>query len=70
MLNMFNRKNKSVPYIAPEVKEPAYMIGITEDSNHVTFKLGYTTLTMTKIGCENLIAQLEVFKNQLENPSI
>jgi hypothetical protein len=29
--------------------------------------MGYTTLTMTKQGCQQLIEQLEVFKNQLRD---
>jgi hypothetical protein len=60
-----------IPYItAPTEREdpPAiYSIGITSESTHMTFKLGHTTLTMNKIGCQQLIDQLEVFKNQLKD---
>jgi hypothetical protein len=44
-----------------------YSIGVTSDGTHMTFKMGYTTLTMTKQGCQQLIEQLEVFKNQLRD---
>jgi hypothetical protein len=29
--------------------------------------MGYTTLTMNKKGCQDLIDQFEVFKNQLKD---
>ena len=58
-----------VPYIEPPSREveptSMYSIGTTAEGTHMTFKMGYTTLTMTKQGCEYLIEQLEVFKNQL-----
>jgi len=58
-----------VPYVEPPKREvgpePVYSIGTTDQSTHMTFKIGYTTLTMTKQGCQDLIDQLEVFKNQL-----
>ena len=59
------------PYIEPPKREyepeAVYSIGTTTEGTHMTFKLGYTTLTMTKRGCQQLIDQLDVFKNQLED---
>ena len=60
---------KAVPHIeppAPKEKEPVihYKIGHTDD-NRISFIMGHTTLTMNKQGCENLIAQLELYKDQL-----
>jgi len=61
---------KSVPYIAPPEpkKEPKtyYTFGITDD-NRVTFTIGYTTLTMTKLGVQNLIEELEFFKGRVSD---
>jgi hypothetical protein len=61
----------SVPYIVPPKEEPTpdciYSIGVTAEGSHMTLKMGHTTLTMTKTGCQNLIDQLEVFKNQLSD---
>jgi hypothetical protein len=51
------------PYIEPQ---EYYSIGITND-NQIRFKIGYSTLTMNQKGCENLIEQLELFKNQLRD---
>jgi len=66
----FPDKVSPTPYIAPptpkEVQPDAvYSIGVTAEGTHMTFTMGYSTLTMTKTGCQNLIDQLEVFKNQL-----
>ena len=57
------------PYIAPTEKTPEaiYNIGVTAEGKYMTFNMGYSTLTMTRKGCEDLIAQLEVFKNQLKD---
>lgn len=61
---------KSVPQM-PEVKppkeEPAkiyYRFGVT-DNNRVSFQMGYSEITMSKEGVQNLIDQLEFFKTQL-----
>jgi hypothetical protein len=35
------------------------------DDNRVSFQMGYTTLTMNDAGVQQLIDQLEFFKNQL-----
>lgn len=58
----------SSPYVEmpkETAPEAMYSIGATAEGTHMTFKMGYSTLTMTKQGCQNLIDQLEVFKNQL-----
>lgn len=57
---------KVVPPI-PEPEQPAtvfYRIGVT-DKNRLAFQMGYNEITMNKEGVENLIRQLEVFKDQL-----
>jgi hypothetical protein len=59
----------SVPPVESPVKEPqsAYKLGMTDTNTHMTLSIGYTTLTMNKKGCQNLIDQLEVFKNTLDD---
>lgn len=58
-----------VPYVGlPSAeKDPTiyYTIGHTDD-NRISIKMGYTTLTMNKLGIQNLIDQLELYKNQLQ----
>lgn len=59
----------AVPKYEPEPEKPAtvfYRLGVT-DSNRVSFQMGYSEITMTKLGVEQLINQLEVFKNQLHD---
>lgn len=64
---------KSVPEM-PYVEPPApkkesktfYRFGLTDD-NRMTFSMGHTELTMNKSGVQNLIDQLEFFKNQLDD---
>jgi hypothetical protein len=79
MFDLF-KKNKMpknvVPFPAPAPKlvepptppkpEPKtyYTFGLT-DNNRVSFTMGYTTLTMNDVGVQQLIDQLEFFKNQL-----
>ena len=54
------------PVRAPVVKEEiCYFLGKTADGE-IAFKMGYTTLTMTKKGCQDLIEQLQVFVKQME----
>ena len=62
-----------VPYVEPpnyveppkqEKEQEYYSIGVTSEGK-MTFKTGGTTLTMTRKGCEDLIEQLTVFKNQM-----
>ena len=59
-------KPEAVPYIEPtkEAEREYYSIGVTSEGK-MTFKTGITTLTMTRKGCEDLIEQLTVFKNQM-----
>ena len=77
IFDLFNRnKEKSNvlpfpgPYVEPAkpVKEPEpktiYSFGRTDD-NRLTFTMGYTTLTMTDVGVQKIIEELEFFKNQL-----
>lgn len=56
------------PYIEPPEKDATvfYTLGHTDD-NRISIKMGYTTLTMNRLGIEHLIEQLEVFKNQLRD---
>ena len=64
-------ESKTVPPM-PEVKPPKeekpaqtyYRIGLTSD-NRVSFQMGYSEITMNAAGVDNLIAQLELFKDQL-----
>jgi hypothetical protein len=57
-----------VPYIEPPKQEKDsntyYSIGHTDD-NRVSIKMGYTTLTMNRKGIEDMIQQLQVFRDQL-----
>jgi hypothetical protein len=59
---------KAVPYIEPAPKEKEsttyYSIGHTDD-NRVSLRMGYTTLSMTYSGVQNLIDQLELYQSQL-----
>lgn len=41
-----------------------YRIGVT-DNQRVAFQMGYTEITMTRLGVQQLIEQLTVFMNQL-----
>ena len=58
------------PQAVPEAKkeeEPAkifYRIGTT-DKNRISFQMGYSEITMNREGVENLIQQLQVFRDQL-----
>ena len=54
------------PYVEqPTPEEIQYSVGITNE-DRIALKIGYSTLTMNKEGCENLIEQLEVFVKQLK----
>jgi hypothetical protein len=50
----------------PQKPEPKtyYTFGLTDD-NRVSFTMGYTTLTMNAPGVDQLITQLEFFRDQL-----
>jgi hypothetical protein len=56
------------PYVEPPKPEPKiyYTLGVT-DQQRVSFHMGYSTLTMNKEGCQNLIDQITVFMNQLQD---
>jgi hypothetical protein len=60
-----------VPYIVPpappEPEQPAkifYRLGVT-DNNRVAFSMGMSEITMTRLGVQNLIEQLQVFRDQI-----
>jgi hypothetical protein len=62
------------PHLPKELPEPTpkpekvsktyYTFGLTDD-NRVSFAMGYTTLTMNAAGVDQLITQLEFFRDQL-----
>jgi len=61
-----SKETPKMPYIEPP-EQPAkvfYRIGVTDD-NTVSLQVGYSELTMTKTGVQNLIEQLQVFRDQL-----
>ena len=79
MFDLFkkNKMPKNVvpfPTPAPRLVEPPappekesktyYTFGLTND-NRLSFQMGYATLTMNHAGLQNLIDQLEFFKDQL-----
>jgi hypothetical protein len=60
-----------VPNVEPPVEpeKPAkifYRIGVT-DQNRVSFSMDYSEITMTKLGVQNMIEQLAVFRDQLHD---
>lgn len=58
---------KSTPPM-PAVEPPAkvfYRLGVT-DRNRLSFQMGYSELTMNREGVQNLIDQLQVFRDQLK----
>ena len=60
---------KSVPYIEPPAtpeKPPTtfYRLGITNNSR-VSFQMGYSEITMNADGVDNMIRQLQVFRDQV-----
>ena len=55
----------------PEVEKPAkifYRLGLTDD-NRVALSVGIMEITMSKVGVEHMIQQLQVFRDQLEDDS-
>lgn len=78
MFDFFKKKGNGsnvVPFPtkdkAPEVPEPKekpttvfYRFGIT-DNNRLAFQMGYSEITMSKEGVQNLIDQLEFYKASL-----
>lgn len=64
-------KPEAVPKAEPpkEEEKPAkifYRFGVT-DNNRVSFQMGYSEITMSKEGVNNLIRQLAFFRDQLED---
>ena len=59
---------EKIPYVTPPKKEEEtqtfYRIGVTNNSR-VSFQVGYSELTMSKLGVKHLIEQLELFMDQL-----
>ena len=59
----------SVPEVEPPKEEkPAityYRLGIT-NTNRVSFAMGFTEITLNAGGIDNLIKQLELFRDQLQ----
>lgn len=59
-----------VPEVTPPKEEkPAhtyYRLGITSD-NRVSLAMGYSEITMNAAGIDNLIKQLEVFREQISS---
>jgi hypothetical protein len=60
---------KEVPYVEPPPapEKPAttyYRLGITSNSR-VSFQMGYSEITMNADGVENMIRQLQVFRDQI-----
>ena len=55
-----------VPYIEPPAKEPVtyYSLGLT-DNNRISFKMGYSSITMNKAGAQAMINLLNTAMNQL-----
>jgi hypothetical protein len=62
-------KSPTVPEEDPPKEKPAttyYRLGIT-DTNRISFNMGYSEITLNKMGVDNMIRQLEVFRDQLED---
>lgn len=61
---------QAVPYVEPP-KEPEkpvttyYRLGITSNSR-VSFQMGYSEITMNADGINNMIKQLELFRDQIQ----
>jgi hypothetical protein len=58
---------KAVPEVPEEPEKPAttyYRLGITSNGR-VSFQMGYSEITMNAGGVDNMIAQLEVFRDQI-----
>ena len=63
------KKNDYVPPEPPKQKEKDpttfYRLGLT-DNNRVSFTMGYSEITMNADGINNMIQQLELFRDQLQ----
>lgn len=68
-----NDMSKVIPFPVPEVVPPKeekpaityYRLGIT-NTNRVSFAMGYSEITLNAAGIDNLIKQLELFRDQLQ----
>jgi hypothetical protein len=60
-------ERKEIPETPEAVKEPRtyFTFGLTDD-NRVSFSMGFNTLTMNAVGAQQLIDQLEFYKNRLD----
>lgn len=59
---------KAAPPPMPEVEKPAhtyYRLGLT-DNNRLAFSMGYSEITLSRLGVEHMIQQLQVFRDQLD----
>lgn len=71
MFNLFKKPEYNEVKVPEEKKkdsEPSgktmYSVGMT-DTNRVSLSMGYTEITMNAQGVQNLIDQLELFKQQI-----
>ena len=80
MFDLFKKKTSNVvafpeipktevksPYTPPEPEKPVttyYRLGITSNGR-VSFQMGYSEITMNAGGIDNMIAQLELFRDQI-----
>ena len=70
MFKWFTKKTVKLtdpePYIEPLAKEPItyYSLGPT-DNNRISFKMGYSSITMNKAGTQAMINLLTTAMNQL-----
>lgn len=66
--NVIKFPEVKTPYVEPPKEESKskvyYTFGLTDD-NRMAFQMGYTTLTMNREGIQDLITQLEFFRDQL-----
>lgn len=79
MFDLFKKKSNVVqfpdvpktevktPYTPPEPEKPVttyYRLGVT-NNGRVSFQMGYSEITMNAGGIDNMIKQLEVFRDQI-----
>jgi hypothetical protein len=62
-------ESRAVPYVEPpaEPEKPVttyYRLGIT-NNGRVSFQMGYSEITMNADGIDNMIKQLETFRDQI-----
>ncbi len=79
MLNLFKKRSAKEfleeakeTYVAPKQEEKKekdpityYRLGLT-DNHRVSLSMGYSEITMNVAGVNNLIKQLELFRDQLQ----